>query len=90
MILAVSRYLRPLDEVDEARPAHQAFLTDLETRNILVVAGRQRPPVGAVVVLRGNDEEQAHALLDEDPYVKRGLASYTITVFAAARGLTVD
>jgi uncharacterized protein YciI len=36
------------------------------------MAGRQRPAVGAVIVLRGDDEDGAQALLNDDPYVKRG------------------
>ena len=90
MILAMSRYLRPLEEVDQARPAHQDFLADLDRRGLLVMAGRQRPPVGAVIVLRGDDAGQAQTLLNEDPYVKRGLATYSITPFTAARGAVRD
>jgi uncharacterized protein YciI len=90
MILAVSRYLRPLEEVNEARPAHQEFLAALDDRGLLVMAGRQRPPIGAVIVLRGEDANGAEALLNDDPYVKRGLAAYTITPFASARGSVRD
>jgi uncharacterized protein YciI len=90
MILAVSRYLRPLEEVDQARSAHQDFLATLDDRGLLVMAGRQRPPVGAVIVLRGDDADGAQALLDDDPYVKHGLAAYSITPFAAARGSVRD
>jgi uncharacterized protein YciI len=90
MILAVSRYLRPLEEVDQARPAHQDFLAALDDRGLLVMAGRQRPAVGAVIVLRGDDADGAQALLNDDPYVKRGLAAYSITPFAAARGSVRD
>jgi uncharacterized protein YciI len=90
MILAVSRYLRPLEEVNQARSAHQDFLAALEDRGLLVMAGRQRPPVGAVIVLRGEDADDAQTLLNDDPYVKRGLAAYTITPFAAARGSVRD
>jgi uncharacterized protein YciI len=90
MILAVSNYLRPLEEVDQARSAHRDFLATLDDRGLLVMAGRQRPPVGAVIVLRGDDADGAQALLNDDPYVKRGLAAYSITPFAAARGSVRD
>jgi uncharacterized protein YciI len=90
MILAVSRYLRPLEEVNEARSAHQEFLAALDDRGLLVMAGRQRPPVGAVIVLRGDDADEAETLLNDDPYVERGLAAYTVTPFAAARGSVRD
>jgi uncharacterized protein YciI len=90
MILAMSRYLRPIEEVNRARSDHQDFLAALDDRGLLVMAGRQRPPVGAVIVLRGDDADGAEALLNDDPYVKRGLAAYTITPFAAARGSVRD
>ena len=90
MILAVSTYLRPLDDVDAQRPAHHAFLSKLESRGVLVIAGRQRPPVGAVLVLCCEDVSQARELLDADPYVEHSLASYTYTEFIAARGLLTE
>ena len=86
MILAVSTYLRPLEEVNQVRSDHQAFLAALDGRGLLVMAGRQNPPVGAVIVLRGQDADEAQALLSDDPYVERGLAAYSVTPFAAARG----
>ena len=90
MILAVSHYLRPLEEVDQARSDHRDFLAALDDRGLLVMAGRQNPPVGAVIILRGDDTDEAQALLNDDPYVKRGLAAYSVTPFAAARGSVRD
>ena len=90
MILAMSRYLRPLEEVNQARSDHRDFLAALDDRGLLVMAGRQRPPVGAVIVLRGDDADEAESLLNDDPYVERGLAAYTVTPFAAARGSVRD
>jgi uncharacterized protein YciI len=43
-----------------------------------------------VIVLRGDDADDAQTLLNDDPYVKRGLAAYSITPFAAARGSVRD
>ena len=51
MYLMISKYLVPLEQVDEVRDAHLAFLEGLEAQNLVVTAGRQDPPAGGVVVL---------------------------------------
>ncbi|GIE96353.1 hypothetical protein Ari01nite_38180 [Paractinoplanes rishiriensis] len=90
MYLMISKYLVPLDEVDQARSAHLAFLDGMEERGLLVTAGRQNPPKGGVVVLAVDDEAEARELIAADPYVQGGLAEYTAVGWTPARGALVD
>jgi uncharacterized protein YciI len=84
--LMISKYLKPLAEVDAAREDHLTFVAQLEERGFSVTAGRQDPAVGGVILLDVDTEAEAQALIAEDPYVQRGLAEYTATGWHPTRG----
>ncbi|MFB9362317.1 YciI family protein [Actinoplanes nipponensis] len=86
----ISTYLAPLDEVDQARTDHLAFIDGLERAGVLVSAGRQDPPVGGILLLNVDTEARAHELLADDPYVRRGLAEYAATGWQPTRGVLAD
>jgi len=81
MLIAISKYLKPLQEVDLHRAAHVAYLQKLVANNVLLVGGRQMPPTGAVLIAKISSKEAFLKLLKEDPYVKAGLAEYTVLEF---------
>ncbi|MEV6489398.1 YciI family protein [Actinoplanes sp. NPDC051633] len=85
MYLMISTYLAPLEKLDEARPAHAAFLDTLG--DTVISAGRQDPPVGGVVLLDAATVEEAERIMADDPYVQRGLARYTATGWKPSRGV---
>jgi uncharacterized protein YciI len=82
----ISTYTAPLDQVNAAREDHLAYLDGLAERGVLVEAGRRDPVVGGVVLLAAGTEEEAHALINEDPYVQRGLAAYEAVGWTPNRG----
>ena len=86
MYLMISKYLVPLEQVDEVRDAHRAYLEGLEAQNLVVTAGRQDPPNGGVVLLNVDDEARARELIGQDPYVLRGVAEYSATGWLPTRG----
>jgi uncharacterized protein YciI len=88
--LMISTYLKPLDEVDQARGEHLTFLAGLEERGLVVSAGRQDPPTGGVILFDVDTEAEARALIAEDPYVKHGLATYEPTGWKPTRGILAD
>ena len=83
----ISTYRAPLDEVDKAREDHLAYLDGLERRGFVVAAGRQDPPNGGVILFDVDTEEEALALIADDPYVQRGLAEYQPTGWKPTRGV---
>jgi uncharacterized protein YciI len=85
--LMISKYLAPSDEVDAARPDHLSYLDALEQSGYVVSAGRQDPPVGAVIIFDVDTEEEARKLIADDPYVQRGLAVYEPINWQPARGV---
>ncbi len=85
--LMISKYLKPIAEVDAAREDHLTFLAEIEAKGLAVTAGRQDPPVGGIVVLDVDSADEAHQVMAGDPYVARGLAAYTATGWVPTRGL---
>ncbi|MET8152865.1 YciI family protein [Actinoplanes sp. NPDC049668] len=86
----ISTYLAPLDQVDQVRDAHIAFVEELGRAGVLVAAGRQDPPVGGVIILDVDSEAEARELMAPDPYLLQGLAEYSATGWTPARGVLVD
>ena len=90
MYLMISKYLAPLEQLDEARPEHALYLDGLEKAGYVVTAGRQDPPVGGVIVFDVDTEDEARTLIADDPYVKKGLAVYEPYGWVPSRGPLAD
>jgi uncharacterized protein YciI len=86
MFVFVSEYLRPLEEVDEHREAHLAFLAGLNEQGCILISGRRNPPVGGVVIIDAADLEEARAIMAEDPFAKSGVARYEPYEFNPSAG----
>ncbi|MGK5679983.1 YciI family protein [Actinoplanes sp. URMC 104] len=86
----ISKYLAPIEQVDEARDAHLAYLDGLEAQGLVVTAGRQNAPTGGVVLLNVDDEARARELIAQDPYVLRGVAEYSAIGWTPSRGALKD
>jgi uncharacterized protein YciI len=88
--LMISTYHAPLEEVDRARDDHLRYLDELERRGLVVSSGRQNPPTGGVILFNVDNEEEARALLADDPYVLRGLADYEAKGWTPTRGVLAN
>jgi uncharacterized protein YciI len=75
------RYLAPLQRIDELRPAHVAYLEKHYTDGVFLVSGRQRPPVGGVIVAADVDRAELEQIIATDPYVTEGVGEYTLVEF---------
>lgn len=69
-------YIKPTDVVDQTRPAHVAWLNDEVAAGRVLLAGRQEPATGGVLITGDISVEEAQQLIDKDPYTVAGLASY--------------
>ena len=84
----ISTYVVPLEQVDQAREAHQRFLDALGDR--VVSAGRQDPPAGGVVLIDAASEGAAYEIMAGDPYVVQGLAEYRAIGWQPTRGVLAE
>ncbi|MEO8402501.1 MAG: YciI family protein [Gammaproteobacteria bacterium] len=84
MLLAISTYLKPLNEVDKFRADHLSYLKSLFADEKLLLAGRQNPPTGAVIIAKNLSHDAFVQILSNDPYSKAGVAEYKIIDFTPA------
>jgi len=78
MFIVLSRYTKPLEEVDRLRPDHLAWVQSQYDAGRFLVSGRRVPPEGGAIVLRAADRDEVLALLDTDPYQRNGVVEYAV------------
>lgn len=81
MLFAISKYTKPLAEVDVYRPAHHAYIKSLLAEGKLLMTGRQNPAIGGVIIAGVKSKEEFEKILAEDPFAKEGMAEYQIIEF---------
>ncbi len=81
MFVAISTYLKPLEEVDQFYPAHIEWLQKHYNAGRFLGSGRRVPPIGGLIIAREESRDAFLALLAEDPFQQHGLASYQVFEF---------
>ncbi|KQN25268.1 hypothetical protein ASE86_03175 [Sphingomonas sp. Leaf33] len=76
-------YVAPIEQVDAQMAAHVAWLQAGVDAGVLLIAGRQVPRTGGVLVFRGARAE-VEALAATDPFVTSGVATAAVTEIAAS------
>ncbi|MDH6197155.1 uncharacterized protein YciI [Mycobacterium frederiksbergense] len=66
-------YLKPLDVVDQTRPAHIAWLNEEVAAGRILLAGRLESATGAVLITADLSEEEVEDVIARDPYTLAGL-----------------
>lgn len=69
-------YLQPLDVIDQARPAHVAWLNDEVAAGRILLSGRQESQEGGVLVTGDISIEDAEDIMARDPYQVAGIVRY--------------
>lgn len=81
MFLLLSRYVKPVEEIDRVLPAHREFLDRCYKTGLFIVSGPQEPRVGGVIVTADVSREVIDAALAEDPFIREGISEYEIIEF---------
>ncbi|MBI5497287.1 MAG: hypothetical protein HY904_19895 [Deltaproteobacteria bacterium] len=81
MFVVLLRYTKPLAEVDRLMDRHVAFLEPHLRAGTFAAAGRQLPRTGGVILARGLTRDALEALLQTDPFVQEGAATFEIVEF---------
>lgn len=76
-------YVAPIAEVDAQMTAHVAWLETGLAKGVLLLAGRQVPRTGGVLLCRGHRAE-VEAFAATDPFVTSGVATASVTEMAAS------
>lgn len=85
MFVIELNYTADLAEIDAQMRAHVAFLKKHYATGTFLVSGRKIPRDGGIIIAVGEDRQQIEAIIEEDPFVARGLADYRVVEFRASQ-----
>lgn len=86
MFLVLTRYIRPLPEIEARTAEHRAWLDEQIAAGVLILTGPQVPRTGGVLIASaGRTREALEAILAQDPFSLHGLADFEIIEFAAGK-----
>lgn len=88
-VLAIIRYLRPLEEMLQHLEPHRAYLRGLEAEGLLLASGPFEPRSGGALLLRlpEGDPDAGARVRDNDPFTRQGLAAYELLPWRPVLGL---
>ncbi|CAB5279398.1 YCII-like protein [Burkholderia multivorans] len=81
-------YTASLERIDDALERHRAYLQPLLDKGIFIAAGPKVPRAGGVILAARIDRDALEAILQTDPFVTEGLATYRVTEFRITRAAT--
>jgi uncharacterized protein YciI len=85
MFIIELTYTAGLAQIDAQMPAHVAFLKKYYAAGVFVVSGRKIPRDGGIIVAAGKSRERIEAIMQEDPFIRNGLAGVRIVQFRASQ-----
>ncbi len=83
--VAVLTYVKPLEEIDNALPAHIEWLNKNYDNGVFIASGRRIPRNGGVILAKGTTLEAITKIMQQDPFYKAGLATHEIFPFEASK-----
>lgn len=81
MLLAISKYMKPLEEVDKFRVEHHEYLKPLFKLDKLLTCGRQDSLEGGVIIAKNISRKEFEYIIMNDPFVKAKVSKYEIIEF---------
>jgi len=78
-------YKVDLSRIDAQMKAHVAFLKKYYDAGNFLISGRQIPRTGGIIIAVGESRERIEAVMQEDPFVKHGLADARVIEFRASQ-----
>ncbi|KVD34844.1 hypothetical protein WS89_02875 [Burkholderia sp. MSMB1072] len=78
-------YTASLERIDDALERHRAYLQPQFDKGIFIAAGPKVPREGGMILAARIDRDALDAILETDPFVTEGLATYRVTEFRVTR-----
>lgn len=69
-------YEKPVEIIDQTRPAHLDWLSEEVAAGRILLAGRQESGAGGVLITGDISVEDADDVIARDPYTLAGIVSY--------------
>ena len=83
--LLISKYVKPLAEVERVLPAHREFLQRYYDAGMFIVSGPLNPRTGGVILATAQSRDEIQDCLEEDPFFVEGVSEYEILEFSATK-----
>lgn len=90
MFLIVSTYAKKFEMDDPVLREHLDFVNKLYDEGMFVAFGARVPRVGGVILARGEDEDAIRKTMQDDPFVREGIAEYAYTQCGFSRAVHPD
>jgi uncharacterized protein YciI len=78
-------YIAPLEKIDAIMGDHMKFLNKYYKLNAFVASGRKVPRTGGIILVLAKSMEEVETIINEDPFVIKKLAKYSITEFRTSQ-----
>ena len=78
-------YKAPLAEIDANMTAHVRFLKKHYAAGHFLVSGRKIPRDGGIILAMAPSLKDVEAIIQDDPFYRRGLADFRIVQFRASQ-----
>jgi len=78
-------YTADLDRIDACMKEHVAFLDQHYAAGTFLVSGRKIPRDGGIILAVGGDRAAIEAIVRQDAFVARGLATFRVIEFRASQ-----
>lgn len=78
-------YKVDLKQIDAHMRPHVAYLDKHYAAGTFLISGRKIPRDGGVILAVAKSREELESIVQEDPFVSRGLADYRIIEFRASQ-----
>jgi uncharacterized protein YciI len=78
-------YKADLAQIDAHMSAHVVFLKKYYASGNFLVSGRKIPRDGGIILAVAPNRQHIEAIVQEDPFIKRGLADFRVIEFRASQ-----
>ncbi|HWR03976.1 MAG TPA: YciI family protein [Humidesulfovibrio sp.] len=85
MYLVLMNYVKPTEVIDELLPEHRKFLEANYQAGLFLLSGPREPRNGGVILAQAGSRWELAAVLEQDPFVTQGAATYEIIEFKTTR-----
>jgi len=85
MVVIISKYIKPLEEIDALLTEHRKYLDACYGKSLFICSGRQVPRVGGLIIANVASVEEAREIMKKDPFSIHGATEYQFIEFSPAK-----
>lgn len=85
MFIVLLSYVKPLEEVSRFLDSHRAWVQRGFEDGAFVLAGRQLPIIGGVLIALGSNRRALEDRIKQDPFILHGVATAQIIEFKPSK-----